>query len=480
MTRSKTLRMIGARGIVACVVLGAAACPSLAQNRAVPAIAVGANTHVSVARATHPHNEVVIAADPTHAGWLLACSMLDPGTDGSMKTAAYVSHDGGTSWTAPSALLTTTFWANDPTCAFGPDGAAYVVHKANDGEPRPHGVRSDGDYLVVHRSEDGGRTWSSPVRGPQANDRPFMAVDTHGANRRGRLYVAYNGHLHGEGDAHDNENFRNTVVVQASADGGRSFVTHAEVGLMDQSAAHVVNAGIAGATVLSDGSVAVLYAHMIMGGQQKGSGKLTELDDTLTLVRSIDGGASFQTPVRIAAIKSGYNLPSSRGVPASLAVDPGSARFPDRLYVAWAEYSGGVGRIQLSWSADSGQHWSAPRMVSDDSAGANGFMATVAVSHDGVVGVMWYDRRDVADANDYRPRFAASIDGGDTWSPSAAVSTSANAVANRRGGSAFYANGGDTAGLAAGADGRFHALWIDNRTGVQQVWTAAITITTRK
>ena len=26
------------------------------------------------------------------------------------------------------------------------------------------------------------------------------------------------------------------------------------------------------------------------------------------------------------------------------------------------------------------------------------------------------------------------------------------------------------------ADGRFHAAWIDNRSGVQQVWTAALTV----
>jgi hypothetical protein len=40
----------------------------------------------------------------------------------------------------------------------------------------------------------------------------------------------------------------------------------------------------------------------------------------------------------------------------------------------------------------------------------------------------------------------------------------------------FSLTGGDTAGLAASADGTFHALWIDNRTGVQQAWTAAITV----
>ena len=62
------------------------------------------------------------------------------------------------------------------------------------------------------------------IRGPQTNDRPFMAVDTRpGSARRGRVYVAYNGHLHGETGGHDNANFRNTVVLQSSDDRGRTF-----------------------------------------------------------------------------------------------------------------------------------------------------------------------------------------------------------------------------------------------------------------
>jgi hypothetical protein len=37
-------------------------------------------------------------------------------------------------------------------------------------------------------------------------------------------------------------------------------------------------------------------------------------------------------------------------------------------------------------------------------------------------------------------------------------------------------NAGDYAGLAADAAGIFHPFWIDNRTGMQQVWTAAVTV----
>ena len=104
-------------------------------------------------------------------------------------------------------------------------------------------------------------------------------------------------------------------------------------------------------------------------------------------------------------------------------------------------------------------------------------MATVAVNKGGVVGVLWYDRREANDNLAYHTRFAASFDGGLTFSPSVRVSAAPNDPTAQRDAQPFVATGGDTAGLTAAADGRFHAVWIDNRTGRQQVWTAAITAT---
>lgn len=40
----------------------------------------------------------------------------------------------------------------------------------------------------------------------------------------------------------------------------------------------------------------------------------------------------------------------------------------------------------------------------------------------------------------------------------------------------FQFNGGHTGGMAATADGRFHPFWVDNRTGIAQLWTAAVTV----
>ena len=39
-----------------------------------------------------------------------------------------------------------------------------------------------------------------------------------------------------------------------------------------------------------------------------------------------------------------------------------------------------------------------------------------------------------------------------------------------------FHKGGDTSGLAADADGAFHALWTDQRSGIGQVYTAAVTV----
>ena len=68
-------------------------------------IAVGPNVPASTSRPDTPHNEVVIAVDPANAMRMIACSMLLR-ADGTYGTAAYVSFDGGQSWsgTAESSL----------------------------------------------------------------------------------------------------------------------------------------------------------------------------------------------------------------------------------------------------------------------------------------------------------------------------------------------------------------------------------------
>jgi hypothetical protein len=176
------------------------------------------------------------------------------------------------------------------------------------------------------------------------------------------------------------------------------------------------------------------------------------------------------------------------------------------LYVAWGDVRRGRSEIYLAYSQDSGKSWSMPVPVDDAPLGANSwpdnFMPTLSVNKEGVVGLVWYDRRDHNDNLGWTPRFAASVDGGETFEPSLRISeagmsqknarfvdlfTSSYGGANRSDGhkgpveadisiSRAEWIGGDYCGLASDAKGVFHPLWIENRTGVRQVWTTTISV----
>jgi hypothetical protein len=141
-------------------------------------------------------------------------------------------------------------------------------------------------------------------------------------------------------------------------------------------------------------------------------------------------------------------------------------------------------------------------------------MPVIGVNKDGVVGIVWYDRRDNPEGLGWYVRFSASLDGGDTWLPSVRVSDSpasfqgpdrfalrpssggggtvvwsdgkinppppprsgGNPISVSMGANDFSITGGHYSGLAVDAAGIFRPMWVDNRTGVAQLWTAGVTV----
>ena len=392
---------------------------------------------------------------------------MDSGPNRSVHTAGYVSFDNGATWS--EALYAGEYFADDPTVGYDPDGTAYLIHKSDTGVNTSDGMwTSDFDRLAIHRSRDGGHTWEH-IRGPQANDRPFLGIDP----QSGALYVAQEQHYHGEEPGHANDNFRHAVRLLCSRDGGNHFEVPAQRLLMDVTATTANNCVVGGVVLLPNGVVGIVQHHWRSQGTNAG-GKSREIAGWLNFFRSTDAGASLRPAIKIADIQSPYNDPKSRGVTSAVAA------FGNRVNAVWADVRSGRSQIYEAHSVDGGMTWSAPQVVSDDSARASGgpddFMPTIAVNRDGVVGVLWYDRRENEDNHGYYPRFAASTDGGRTWSPSVRISEKPNSVPASHGQFDFAVTGGDTAGLTATPDGHFHAAWIDNRTGVQQVWTAIIIV----
>lgn len=451
-----------------------------------PDIVVGRPVHVSQSRSDIVQIETIADVDPNDPDRIVACAMMSnrgmPERLG--RSVVYFSSDGGERW---EFGMQTEAGAFDPDCWFGPDGTIYFMSGID---------RADIDRSLIWRSEDGGRNWSdAPVMVPNTGDRPWLAVDRTDGPQSGHVYLT-SSTIHSvlEESTPDVWNFS----LFTSRDGGRTFghpVTRAAIA--EGPSDHIHGRPV----VLSDGTVLSIYSWRFEASQP--SSRLRPRPDShLLALLSKDGGASIEDAVKIAD-EYAANSQTTRVIP-TVAVDASGGPFQDRVYVAWTDVRSGRSEILLSVSADSGKIWSKPRAINDDfpaadlENGPDNFMPVVAVSASGIVGIMWYDRRDNADNVGYYPRFSASFDGGDTWTPSIRLSDTPNVfeegeypdlgtrvdTVSTSGAEPVHISvnddtwliGGHTAGMGVGIDDVFHPVWVDNRTGIQQLWTAAVIV----
>jgi hypothetical protein len=480
-------------------VLLALCLPEASRVRAQQSITVGPNVHVSRANPRTIYDEVLIAADPTDPHQLIACGMADEGMRSS-STAAYTSSDGGTMWSLVVAdtIKGPETWVADPSCAYGPNGAVYFASMA-----------SPPSRLTAFYSRDRGRSWgtSNLILGSFSVDRDYITVDNTMGPYGGRVYV----YAQTPALWFDDETTPPWwwgIRLWRSLDGGVTYERTAQRFARDekQPSLHLGNA-----VVLSDGTFAALVAQLVLdkrnaltGGSE---GPPVGVNGYLKFVASRDGGATLDSAVKVSDMYADWRYESSTA--PSLAADLSTEPFKDRLYAVWADGRFGARtQIVLSYSPDKGKTWSPPKIVSDDRRPASDIlergaaMPAVAVNKDGVLGVSWYDRRDNTDNEvDYVVRFAASFDGGETFTPSVRVSehprifgknelwipvgAPRSQVSQTKGDSfqvgltvrrSEWFSSGHTAGLAADATGAFHPLWVDNRTGVHQMWTARVTV----
>jgi hypothetical protein len=456
------------------------AAPKAAERPKAPRVLVGPNILVS-RDGDVPHVELMVAASPKTSRHLLGGAITATRPEGGMACRAYSSTDGGSTWKSTEFAEQILWGGGDPQVAFTLNGTALFSALAFAKNETGKMCAS----MHVWRSEDGGKTWGTPteIACSPSWDHPQIAVDHTPGKFAGRIYI---------GVLYDYPTYR--VGIFRSDDDGRTWIGPVEAA----NGGGKIGINVVNVMVMKDGTVVVPYIDFdFLPEKRKSTGMLK---NSTWIVTSSDGGVTFSQPRKVQTMETNQDDPDYRttaGMTAWATDASQPSKFRDRLYVAWTDSRHGRPRVLFSSSKDRGKTWSESRQLdSKIPIGARQWQPVIAVNKDGVVAVTWFDTRDSKDGREYHEYFAASTDGGETFLPSARVSSApsdpkgaGNAVMTPMiyeyqkklnlsflSAASRWGSGGDYMGLTADKDGNFHPFWADSRSGTFQIYTARVKV----
>lgn len=441
-------------------------------------ITVGKNVLVSRDFSSNPHAETMISVNPNNPLQMLACSYVfarngekDSVIKG-MATVVYRSDDGGKTWGATQKPLHDG--PGDPVCIWGNNGEAYYT-----------GLDVGVSLL---RSDDAGITWKNVRALSNITDKEWIFIDNTQSLYRGSIYIHGMHYASSLGDR-----TRRSSIVLYSSHNGIHFDEASRIAFAEGKHTYVPGNG----AVFSDGTLIFVFGIRINDERFP----VDRPNAILNVITSKNGGKYLEREVAITDWYIDRGDQNSGLIP-HIAVDQSNGPFKDRVYVVWNCRRSGRGEIYFAYSDDKGKTWSKPTVVNDDTLWSgrkdapDNLNPTIAVNKNGVIGILWQDRRDHPDNLGYCVRLRVSMDGGDTWLPSVRVSEKPHSLGDGVRATTSYdtANGtlstsikpfpfggfeytgGHYIGLANSSTGEFHAVWVDNRTGVSQLWTAPVNV----
>jgi len=432
-----------------------------------PSVEVGPNHHVSHEYPDEQHLEVVALHAPTAdgesgaAGRLVIASMyLGPGEAQQRRVRVFASLGGGKDWRRCHEVAPVMGdGVHDPTLAADADGNVLLATM--------DATKGTAHRIALARLDATSDTWSDHTLVEADLDRPWIEIDASTPSEPVLWLLAQ----------------RNEVFLHSFD--ARDLTPLARYGTRER----WVSARPA-RPVFRPGSSPVLVAQNRYPVWRE---RLRMCVPQIHVLAPAASGA-LDADAKIGGAWRGETdwpaRPASNTPFPALAGRADAARFASHVYCVWAAQatqSPDDERILFSRSTDSGTTWDAPMVLSENEApeaSANSFLAfmpAVHVNRNGVVGVTWYDRRGLPPCTTSQVdehmvehafagqnvRFRASIDGGESFLPSVQVNDQRSEHLN---------NLGHTQGLTSSPDGRFHAVWVDRRDGIEQVYSAAVRI----
>lgn len=483
-----------------------------------------------------PHNEPWLAVSPTNPNVVIAASQQgDLSGPPRMAVSTIISRDGGRTW-VPVQLPGAAPTPFDPMVATGPAGQLYVMHGVIGG-PFAASILPNAppkSHIRFWRSTDEGFTWDGPTELASSVDPDHMrmVVDMSNSRTRGRIYVAWN-------DVADQFVMNNyEVFVQWSDDQGRSFnqprlVGQGTNGKLVATEPVVLSDGTLLVTyyqyfnplALRENERMPMFVVRSTDGGRTFSApeKIFEFGPHSWRDRAVEFGSGFSLPI-VTADTSSASPYRDQVYITWHDVSGGTAN-------AWFVRSRDHGK---TWSRPlklNDNPTSPPGGLRDYR-----IIPVVAVSPAGPVAVAWYDRRDDPNKMCWHYYGAVSLDGGATFSKNFRISTAPScpppglppsvavhnvsprpadpnrlpdAILENRGtidrlmiriadenqAARDEANRGLTSsrltvsfdparalspghytGLAADRNGDFLAMWLDRRSGMQELYAARVAL----
>ncbi len=402
-------------------------------------LTLGQNIQVSKANINFPHVEPSLVVDPNNPLRLITASMMYTASGQPDQIVSYYSEDGGETWQS-SSFQSTEIHGVDPWLAYDNSGVAYLTYLPG----------------VVHKSMDHGKTWSKGVK-LKGTKNPYDFIKI--SSSENYLYVTASQNLRTKAG----DRLGPISVVRVSKD---LREIEDPVQILPGNINYQVGAPI---NIHDSDSLAVPFY------------ELSDSDDNLLEQNRIwismtnNKAKSFLTP----------KMTGFEGADPVLLADKTD---PRKLHLFWQARVDKSWYIHSSYSEDYGVHWSEPIKVEDinRNPGSAGILATVAMSQNGVIGLIWPNHKTDSSNKAYGVYFTYSLDQGKTWSESSLISdkishpnTKGNEITIKntdRFVSNRFRQGGDYYGLVSLENNVFRAVWSDNKTGTYQLWTAKIEI----
>jgi hypothetical protein len=438
---------------------------SFAASRFIPEIRVQQSVPISVDELAARHVESWLAVNPRDPQNLIAASMV---LGQRIGIAIYATFDGGNSWvraSRPSESLSANI---DPAIAFDADGNAFLV-------------TSD---VAVWKSIDGGRNWGPAIKVPgHGYDRPFIGCDLSKGRFHGRIYVAAKMPITVFGHP-------GTSVLAATSSDGRGFSFHYPHLILPDPQRELLNVP-AGLIVTPEGKLVIVLQTFSL----KNIGKVLA-EGIYSIIVSEDGGQSFSEPVKAAKFHVFGHREEGKSIFANgggrIAMDRSSGPRHGWMYLTWLDAVRGYYHVMASVSSDGGKTWSRPVRVDGNVSATDTTNPAIAVNEEGTVGISWNDRRNDRTDRCYQVFFAASVDGGKSFSknqiisidftcpigtppePGKPLAPDPNLDPIRS--EYRFKNGGDTQGIVGLPDGEFHLAWINGSSGELQLWSTVVSV----